>query len=46
MIQQNPEQARQILLSNPPLTYALLQAQSILGMINLQAIQVGDEISV
>ncbi len=39
MIQQNPEQAKQILMSNPPLTYALLQAQAILGMVNIQVVQ-------
>jgi len=39
MIQQNPEQAKHILMSNPPLTYALLQAQAILGMVNIQVVQ-------
>eukprot|EP01116_Phalansterium_solitarium_P004141 TRINITY_DN15039_c0_g1_i1.p1 TRINITY_DN15039_c0_g1~~TRINITY_DN15039_c0_g1_i1.p1 ORF type:complete len:377 (-),score=102.32 TRINITY_DN15039_c0_g1_i1:160-1290(-) len=39
IIQQNSDQARQILLSNPPLAYALLQAQAMLGMINMQTVQ-------
>jgi cleavage stimulation factor subunit 2 len=39
MIQANPEQAKQILMSNPPLTYALLQAEALLGMVNVQVIQ-------
>ena len=38
MIQQNTEQARQVLISNPPLTYALLQAQALLGMISPQSV--------
>ncbi|KAL8141829.1 hypothetical protein V2J09_014861 [Rumex salicifolius] len=33
LIEQNPEQARQILIQNPPLTRALFQAQIMLGMV-------------
>ncbi len=33
LIQQNPAQARQTLLSNPQLTKALFQAQILLGMV-------------
>jgi cleavage stimulation factor subunit 2 len=40
MIQQNPEQARQVLITNPALTYSLLQAQALLGMINVQTVNV------
>jgi cleavage stimulation factor subunit 2 len=36
LIQSNPEQARMLLLENPQLAFALLQAQIILGMINPQ----------
>eukprot|EP00871_Galdieria_phlegrea_P001951 jgi/Galph1/2757/GphlegSOOS_G1390.1 len=32
LAQQNPEQVRQLLLSNPQLTYALLQGQIMLGL--------------
>lgn len=35
-IEQTPEQARQILESNPQLAYALLQAQVLLGMVNTE----------
>ncbi|MQL79189.1 hypothetical protein Taro_011627, partial [Colocasia esculenta] len=33
LIEQNPQQARQILIDNPPLTKALFQAQIMLGMV-------------
>ena len=33
LIQQNPQQARQILVTNPALTRALFQAQILLGMV-------------
>lgn len=39
VIAQNPEQARFILLNNPQLAYALLQAQVILGMANPAVVQ-------
>jgi len=39
LIQQNPDQARQLLNSNPQFVYALLQAQVILGMVNPQVVQ-------
>jgi cleavage stimulation factor subunit 2 len=35
-IEQTPEQARQILESNPQLAYALLQAQVLLGMVKTE----------
>jgi cleavage stimulation factor subunit 2 len=38
-IQSNPDQARQLLLSHPPLAYALLQAQALLGMIQIHTVQ-------
>jgi cleavage stimulation factor subunit 2 len=40
LIQQNPEQARQLLHQNPQLTYALLQAQLIMGMVDSSIVQV------
>jgi cleavage stimulation factor subunit 2 len=39
LIQQNPDQARQILMMNPSLSYAILQSQAILGMITPQTVQ-------
>eukprot|EP01119_Soliformovum_irregulare_P020997 TRINITY_DN6882_c0_g1_i1.p1 TRINITY_DN6882_c0_g1~~TRINITY_DN6882_c0_g1_i1.p1 ORF type:complete len:329 (+),score=56.82 TRINITY_DN6882_c0_g1_i1:26-1012(+) len=39
LIQQHPNEVRQLLLSSPPLTHALLQAQVKLGMINTAAMQ-------
>jgi len=39
VVQQNPEQARQLLLANPTFAYALLQAQYLLGMINVHTVQ-------
>jgi len=39
LVQQNPDQARQLLLGNPHLAYALLQAQYLLGMIKVQTVQ-------
>jgi cleavage stimulation factor subunit 2 len=34
LLQQNPDQARTLLLSNPPVAYALLQAQIALGFVS------------
>jgi len=39
LIEQNPEQARQILEGNPQFAYALLQAELILGMTNPQVVK-------
>jgi len=39
VVQQNPDQARQLLLNNPTFAYALLQAQYLLGMINVHTVQ-------
>jgi len=39
LVQQNTDHARQILLGNPALAYALLQAQVILGMINSSTVK-------
>jgi len=39
VVQQNPDQARQLLLGNPHFAYALLQAEYLLGMINVQTVQ-------
>eukprot|EP01118_Nematostelium_gracile_P017292 TRINITY_DN7340_c0_g1_i1.p1 TRINITY_DN7340_c0_g1~~TRINITY_DN7340_c0_g1_i1.p1 ORF type:complete len:245 (+),score=59.40 TRINITY_DN7340_c0_g1_i1:89-823(+) len=39
LAQQNQEQARQLLLSNPHFAYGLLQAQFMLGMISSQTVQ-------
>jgi cleavage stimulation factor subunit 2 len=40
LIQQNPEQARQLLYQNPQLTYALLHAQFMMGMVDSSIVQV------
>lgn len=40
MLQQNPEQVRKLLASYPQLTYALLQAQILLGMVPANIAQV------
>lgn len=40
LIDQNAEQARQILEANPQFSYALLQAELILGMVNPQVVKV------
>jgi len=39
LMTKNPEQAKQLLLSNPPFTYALLQASVLLGLITSQTAQ-------
>src|SRR3989344_3590035 len=40
LIEQSPEQARQVLEANPQFAYALLQAELILGMVNPQVVKV------
>ena len=40
LTQQNADQVRQMLLSNPQLSYALLQAQVLLGLIDASTVQV------
>ncbi|KAL6066038.1 cleavage stimulating factor 64 [Balamuthia mandrillaris] len=39
LVEQNPEQAKQILATNPQFSFALLQAQVVLGMIRPQLAQ-------
>jgi len=39
MTDQSPEQARQLLMSNPQFAFALLQAQVILGMVDPRVVQ-------
>ena len=39
-IQNNPEEARQMLLQNPQLSYALLQAQVVMKIVNPEIAQV------
>lgn len=40
-IQNNPEEARQMLLQNPQLSYALLQAQVVMKIVSPEIAQVG-----
>lgn len=40
LMTKNPEQAKQLLLSNPPFAYALLQASVLLGLVTSQTAQV------
>jgi hypothetical protein len=40
LIEQSPDQARQVLEANPQFAYALLQAELILGMVNPQVVKV------
>lgn len=40
-IQNNPEEARQMLLQNPQLAYALLQAQVVMKIVDPVIAQVG-----
>lgn len=40
LIQQTPDQARQLLYQNPQLAYALLHAQLMIGMVDSSIVQV------